>query len=160
MKCCTYATCRRLTEYRHGHQHCHHHQHQLQPPPQELPPGASAMGSISGSSLGPPIVYNPPSVDWQRAQAAALRLTVEYPLPPPPIPSAVGSFAPNVPPRRCRPVAGDGNCLFRALSWWITGSEEQHIEVRVAALYYYWTTTTTTTTTITTILLLLKMSIL
>jgi len=117
-----------LTEYRHSHQHHEHHLHH-QPPPQELPPGASAMGSISGAALGPPIVFNPPGVDWQRAQAAALRLTVDCPLPTPPSPGSVGSFAANVPPRRCRPVAGDGNCLFRALSWWITGSEEQHLEV-------------------------------
>jgi len=120
-----HVRCRRLTEYRHCHQHYQHHQ----PPPQELPPGASAMGSISGAALGPPIVFNPPGVDWQRDQADALRLTVEYPLPSPPTPGSVSSFAPNVPPRRCRPVAGDGNCLFRALSWWITGSEEQHLEV-------------------------------
>lgn len=87
------------------------------------------MTSISGSSLGPPIVFNPPDIDWQRAQAAALRLAVEFPHPPPASPGNIGSFAPNVPPRRCRPVAGDGNCLFRALVWWVTGSEEQHLEV-------------------------------
>jgi len=124
--------CRRLTEYRHHiHQHHHYEQQQQhhQPPPQELPPGASATGSVSGAALGPPIVFNPPGVDWQRAQADALRLAVHYPLPAPPSPGNVSSFATNVPPRRCRPVAGDGNCLFRALSWWITGSEEQHLEV-------------------------------
>jgi len=89
------------------------------------------MSSVSGTSLGPSIVFNPPGVDWQRSQAAVLRLTVEVQTTV--SPGSVSSFAPNVPPRRCRPVAGDGNCLFRALSWWITGSEEQHLEVCVAS---------------------------
>jgi len=115
--------CRRLTDL------CHHNRYQPPPPPQELPPDSLVMDSISGLSLGPPIIFNPPGVDWQRSQAATLRLTVEYPLPTPLSPGRVRSFAPNVPPRRCRTVAGDGNCLFRALSWWITGSEEQHLEV-------------------------------
>jgi len=32
--------------------------------------------------------------------------------------------------RRLRSIAGDGNCLFRALSYIITGSEEQHYKIR------------------------------
>ena len=128
--------CRRLTEYRHIHHH-HHHQQQHQQPyehqsPDELPVGAWSAAATTppgGVPLGPAIVFNPPGVDWQRAQAAALRLAVDSPLPAP-SGRAAGSFAPNVPPRRCRPVAGDGNCLFRAISWWITGSEQQHVEVQ------------------------------
>lgn len=27
-------------------------------------------------------------------------------------------------------IDADGNCLFRALSYWITGSQENHIELR------------------------------
>ena len=33
-------------------------------------------------------------------------------------------------------VQGDGNCLFRAMSYIITGSENQHMEVRLAILRY------------------------
>ena len=33
-------------------------------------------------------------------------------------------------------LSGDGNCLFRALSYVITGSEQQHIEVRNSLLSY------------------------
>ena len=33
-------------------------------------------------------------------------------------------------------VAGDGNCLFRAFSYVITGSEHQHIEIRNALVRY------------------------
>ena len=129
--------CRRLTEYRHIHHHHQQHQQQHQQPyehqpPDELPVGAWSAAATTppgGAPLGPAIVFNPPGVDWQRAQAAALRLAVDSPLPAP-SGRAAGSFAPNVPPRRCRAVAGDGNCLFRAISWWITGSEQQHVEVQ------------------------------
>lgn len=33
-------------------------------------------------------------------------------------------------------VGGDGNCLFRSLSYVITGSEQQHLEVRTALVSY------------------------
>ena len=35
-----------------------------------------------------------------------------------------------------RNVQGDGNCLFRALSYVVTGSEEQHMEVREGITSY------------------------
>ena len=35
-----------------------------------------------------------------------------------------------------RNVQGDGNCLFRAMSYIITGSEKQHLEIRNAILRY------------------------
>lgn len=38
--------------------------------------------------------------------------------------------------RTLRNVLGDGNCLFRALSYIITGTESQHINVRNAILQY------------------------
>ena len=44
---------------------------------------------------------------------------------------------PNVPltrPRRVRHILGDGNCLFRSLSYIITGTEAQHLQVREALL--------------------------
>ena len=36
--------------------------------------------------------------------------------------------------RNLRNVQGDGNCLFRAMSYIITGSEKQHLEIRNAIL--------------------------
>ena len=38
--------------------------------------------------------------------------------------------------RTLRNVQGDGNCLFRAMSFVITGCERQHMEVRNAILSY------------------------
>ena len=37
-------------------------------------------------------------------------------------------------PRRVRHILGDGNCLFRSLSYVITGTEAQHLQVREALL--------------------------
>ena len=44
---------------------------------------------------------------------------------------------PNVPltrPHRVKSILGDGNALFRSLSYIITGSESQHAQVREAVL--------------------------
>ena len=44
---------------------------------------------------------------------------------------------PNVdlrPPNHINRIRGDGNCLFRSFSYIITGSEEQHMAVRIAIL--------------------------
>ena len=44
---------------------------------------------------------------------------------------------PNVdlrPPNHIKRIGGDGNCLFRSFSYIITGSEEQHMAVRIAIL--------------------------
>ena len=38
--------------------------------------------------------------------------------------------------RSLRNVQGDGNCLFRALSYIVTGSEEQYMEVREGITSY------------------------
>ena len=39
-------------------------------------------------------------------------------------------------PRTIQSIQGDGNCLFCALSFIITGSEEQHTLVREAILHH------------------------
>ena len=44
---------------------------------------------------------------------------------------------PNVPltrPRRVRHILGDGNCFFCSLSYIITGTEDQHLQVREVLL--------------------------
>ena len=45
-----------------------------------------------------------------------------------------GPNVPLTPPdmRTVKHIRGDGNCLFRAFSYIITGSEEQHMAVRTA----------------------------
>ena len=50
-------------------------------------------------------------------------------------PNKVTRGGPNVPltppdPRAIKPIAGDGNCFFRSVSYIITGSELQHMDVR------------------------------
>lgn len=86
--------------------------------------------STDSGPIGPPINFNPPGLDWQRTQADVFRLHVyQAHVVPPDVPR---TFTPSAPPRRCRPVAGDGNCLFRTFSYWITGSEDYHLEVRQA----------------------------
>ena len=49
----------------------------------------------------------------------------------------LGEGGPNVPlthPRRLRTIKGDGNCLFRSVSYLISGTERQHMQVRQAIL--------------------------
>ena len=45
-----------------------------------------------------------------------------------------GPSVPRTRPRRVRHILGDGNCLFRSLSYIITGTESQHLQVREALL--------------------------
>ena len=37
-------------------------------------------------------------------------------------------------PKKKKPIQGEGNCLFRALSYVITGSEKHHLQVRANIL--------------------------
>ena len=37
-------------------------------------------------------------------------------------------------PQKFKPIQGDGNCMFRALSYVITGSEKYHLQVRANIL--------------------------
>ena len=56
-------------------------------------------------------------------------------------PTTVRRGGPDVvltPPNTCRIkcITGDGNCLFRCFSYIITGSEEEHAEVRAIIVSY------------------------
>ena len=69
--------------------------------------------------------YNPVDVKWQQRACRAMGL--EYCGP-----NGVTPGDPDVsltPPRKFRRIEGDSNCLFRSLSFIITGSEEQHMLV-------------------------------
>ena len=37
-------------------------------------------------------------------------------------------------PKQTHPIGGDGNCMFRSVSYVITGSQEHHLEVRAMTL--------------------------
>ena len=46
----------------------------------------------------------------------------------------VGACTPLSSPQKIKPIQGDGNCMFRALSYVITGSEKHHLQVRANIL--------------------------
>ena len=37
-------------------------------------------------------------------------------------------------PKQTHPIGGDGNCMFRSVSYVMTGSQEQHLEVHAKTL--------------------------
>ena len=45
-----------------------------------------------------------------------------------------GACTPLSSPQKIKPIQGDGNCMFRALSYVITGSEKHHLQVRASIL--------------------------
>ena len=45
-----------------------------------------------------------------------------------------GACNPLSSPQKIKPIQGDGNCMFRALSYVITGSEKHHLQVRANIL--------------------------
>lgn len=80
---------------------------------------------IEGSIL----IFNPPDWRWQRDRADDLDLTVERLLWHNRSPWHI--FTVDTPPKQCEQVSGDGNCLFRSLSFWVTGSEDSHMAVKL-----------------------------
>ena len=90
---------------------------------------------ITGEASESPLKFYPVTIDWQ--QRACQQLGLQYHAP-----TRVRPGGPNVPLTRpdmhsLKRIQGDGNCLFRALSYIITGSEEQHMAVRNAILGPY-----------------------
>ena len=87
---------------------------------------------ITGEVSESPLKFYPVTIDWQKR--ACQQLGLQYHAP-----TRVRPGGPNVPltrpdMRSLKRIQGDGNCLFRALSYIITGSEEQHMAVRNAIL--------------------------
>ena len=87
---------------------------------------------ITGEASESPLKFYPVTIDWQ--QRACQQLGLQYHAP-----TKVRPGGPNVPltrpdMRSLKRIQGDGNCLFRALSYIITGCEEQHMAVRNAIL--------------------------
>ena len=69
------------------------------------------------------------SVDEQWQHNACTTLGVQFV-----ISNRLRPGGPNVDLRPPNHIKGDGNCLFRSFSYIITGSEEQHMAVRIAIL--------------------------
>ena len=84
---------------------------------------------ITGEASESPLKFYPVTIDWQ--QKACQQLDLQYHAF-----TTARPGGPNVPLTRpdMKHIQGDGNCLFRALSYIITGSEEQHMAVGNAIL--------------------------
>jgi hypothetical protein len=89
---------------------------------------------ITGTETPAATPFNFHSVDVQWQQSACQELGLQYCTQTPVRPGgpAVPLTRPDM--RSVRRVQGDGNCLFRAFSYILTGSADQHIGVRHAIL--------------------------
>ena len=79
-----------------------------------------------------PFRFNPVNEEWQCNSCAIMGLQFVAA-------SGLNTGGPEVTltcPRSTQPINVDGNCLFRTLSFIITGSEEQHTLVREAILHH------------------------
>ena len=79
-----------------------------------------------------PFRYHPVDEDWQHNTCASMGLQFHRK-------TSVRRGGPDVPPTApdlstIKRIPGDGNCLFRSLSYIITESENQHTAVRAANL--------------------------
>ena len=74
--------------------------------------------------------FNPVHEQWQRTACnlTGLQFVSRCDL------EGGGPSVPLTRPHRVRHILGDGNCLFRSLSYIITGTEAQHLQVREALL--------------------------
>ena len=80
----------------------------------------------SSGSFTCPFQYNPVDREWQQETCEAMGLNYITSNGITPGGCEVGLE----PPTTFTRIVGDGNCLFRALAHSITGSEEQHMDVR------------------------------
>ncbi|CAI6350473.1 unnamed protein product [Macrosiphum euphorbiae] len=69
-------------------------------------------------------VFNPVAKPWQILKCAQLKLNLTEVLKF----KGRGKFLSE--PAETKKIIGDGNCLYRALSYWITGTEDNHMEIR------------------------------
>lgn len=68
--------------------------------------------------------FNPVGKHWQRAKCRALRLEYKRSL------ESDVKIKVLSHPYKIQKIIGDGNCLFRAFSYAVTGTEEQHLTIR------------------------------
>ena len=74
--------------------------------------------------------YYPVNEVWQRRTCQSMGLIFVGPNGVTP----GGPTIPLTPPVKTVPIIGDGNCLFRAISYLITGSQQQHMSIRQASV--------------------------
>ena len=101
-------------------------------PKKKLRTCAAATNTPRQQSRTWPFRFNPVNEEWQRNSCAIIGLQFVAA-------SGLNMGGPEVTltrPRTIQSIQGDGNCLFRALSFIITGSEEQHTLVREAILHH------------------------
>ena len=76
--------------------------------------------------------WNPVDAEWQHVVCGLLNVPFHGP-------NHVQAGSPIhalTPPTRNMGITGDGNCMFRAISYIVTGSEDCHLGVRVAVVNY------------------------
>lgn len=71
----------------------------------------------------PPRSFFPVDEMWQRQMCNKLNIDIHFKL------CSVLSV-PLTKPLLGRQIVGDGNCFFRCLSFWITGTEDYHLVMR------------------------------
>lgn len=69
-------------------------------------------------------VFNPVTKPWQLRQNKILNLKIEK--------SLIYKYRGKIlgEPKKIINIIGDGNCLYRSLSYWITGTEDHHLKIR------------------------------
>ena len=76
--------------------------------------------------------YYPGNVEWQQRVCEELQLEYHGP-------NSIASGSPGTPltnPTGFKNIRGDGNCMFKAFSFIITGSEDQHMQVHHAIIQH------------------------
>jgi hypothetical protein len=94
---------------------------------------AKPLPTLERKKPGSTYIFRPPPIAWQRqmcnnmnlqfSQKSSLRKTGKR-------------FTGWTPPKSTKSITPDGNCLFRALSFWVTGREHEHMAMRQAICDY------------------------
>lgn len=76
--------------------------------------------------------FNQVGPDWQKQRASAVHLQIRAKLKA----SSTSNIKIYDPPVKKVPITGDGNCLFRTLSYYLTGAQSDHRSLRQLAVEY------------------------
>ena len=74
----------------------------------------------------PPLTFDWVDEEWRQTRAAALNFKTYKTLKATPV--VKGTV--TTPPATTQPTRGDGNCYFRALSFFLTGTQSEHVNLR------------------------------